>query len=89
MLYNAYLIKIQYNALMNQYNSVVDSTRKLTKNNFHQMNYVAEIPDLVEKFRVEKYGETDYSKMSEEELFDNFLRRTHCSALFKVNNDLI
>ena len=88
MLYNAYLIKIQYNALMNQYNSVVDSTRKLTKNNFHQMNYVAEIPDLVEKFRVEKYGETDYSKMSEEELFDNFLRRTHCSALFKVNNDL-
>ena len=88
MLYNAYLIKIQYNAIMNQYNSTVDSSRKLTKNDFHLINYIAEISDLVDKFRVEKYGETDYSKMTNEEIFNNFLKRTHCSALFKVNNDL-
>ena len=88
MLYNAYLIKIQYNAIMDQYNSTVDSSRKLTKNDFHIINYVAEIPDLMSKFRVEKYGEIDYSKMTKEELFDDFLKRTHCSALFKVNNDL-
>ena len=88
ILYNAYLIKIQYNALMNQYNSIVEPTRVLTKNNFHQINYVAEIPDLIDKFKVEKYGKTDYSKMSKEELFNNFLNKTHCSALFKVKNDL-
>ena len=88
ILYNAYLIKIQYNALIDQYNSVVDNDRKLTKNNFHQMNFVAEIPDLMEKFNVEKYGKTDFSKMSEKELFNLFLNKTHCSALFKVKNDL-
>ena len=88
ILYNAYLIKIQYNALINQYNSIVEPTRVLTKNNFHQINYVAEIPDLIDKFKVEKYGKTDYSKMSKEELFNNFLNKTHCSALFKVKNDL-
>ena len=88
MIYNAYLIKIQYNAIMEQYNSVVDSTRQLTKNDFHQLNYVAELPDLIDKFRVEKTGETDYSKMTEKELFNNFLQRTHCSALFKIKNDL-
>ena len=88
ILYNAYLIKIQYNALMNQYNSIVEPTKVLTKNNFHQINYVAEIPDLIDKFKVEKYGKTDYSKMSKEELFNNFLNKTHCSALFKVKNDL-
>ena len=88
MIYNAYLIKIQYNAIMEQYNSVVDPTRQLTKNDFHQLNYIAEIPDLIDKFRVEKTGETDYSKMTEKELFNNFLQRTHCSALFKIKNDL-
>ena len=88
MLYNAYLIKIQYNAIMDQYNSVVDSSRKLTKNDFHVINYVAELPDIFEKFRVEQYGETDYSKMTKEELEENFLKRTHCSAIFKSKNDL-
>ena len=62
MLYNAYLIKIQYNAIMEQYNSKVDSAKQLTKNDFHTINYIAEIPDLIEKFRVEKTGETDYKK---------------------------
>jgi hypothetical protein len=73
---------------MEQYNSKVDSAKKLTKNDFHTINYIAEIPDLIEKFRVEKTGETDYKKMSEKELLDNFLKRTHCSALFKIKNDL-
>jgi hypothetical protein len=88
MLYNAYLIKIQYNSIMEQYNSVVDPKQQLNKTDFHLMNYIAELYDLSEKFRVEKYGETDYSKMTYEELFDNFLKRTHCSALIKIKNDL-
>ena len=88
MLYNAYLIKIQYNAIMDQYNSSVDEDKKLTKNNFHQMNYITAIPDLQIKFNVEKYGETNYSKMTDKEIIDNFLERTHCSALFKIKNDL-
>ena len=88
ILYNAYLIKIQYNALMDQYNSKVDTSQKLTKSDFHLINYIAELMDLSEKYRVEKYGETDYSKMTDNELFNNFLKRTHCSALLKIKNDL-
>jgi len=88
MLYNAYLIKIQYNAIMDQYNSVVDSSRKLSKNDFHILNYVAELPDIFDKFRVQQHGETDYTKMTEEQLEENFLKRTHCSSIFKSKNDL-
>lgn len=88
MLYNAYLIKIQYNAIMDQYNSVVDSSRKLSKNDFHILNYVAELPDIFDKFRVQQHGETDYTKMTKEQLEENFLKRTHCSSIFKSKNDL-
>ena len=88
MLYNAYLIKIQYDAIMDQYNSVVDSSRKLSKNDFHILNYVAELPDIFDKFRVQQHGETDYTKMTEEQLEENFLKRTHCSSIFKSKNDL-
>ena len=48
MLYKAYLIKIHYNTLMEQYNSKVDSTKKLTKNDLHTINYIAEMPDLID-----------------------------------------
>ena len=88
MLYNAYLIKIQYNAIMDQYNSVVEETKQLTKDQFHLMNYIAELIDLSKKFEVEKYGKTDYSKMSYKEFMEDFFRRTHCSALIKIKNDL-
>ena len=89
MLYNAYLIKIQYNAIMEQYNiSIGDDQKKLTKYDFHIMNYVAELPDIYDKFSVEEKGETDYFKMTKEDLEENFLKRTHCSSLFKSKNDL-
>ena len=88
IMYNAYLIKIQYNSMYEQYNSVADSDKKLTKNDFHIMNYVTELPDIMEKFNVEKFGKKDYTKMEEKELFENFLKSTHCSALFKIKNDL-
>ena len=70
---------------MEQYNISTDN--KLTKNNFHLMNYYAELFDLADKYRVEIEGETDYKQMDNEELFKIFLDRTHCSALFKLKND--
>ena len=88
ILYNAYLIKIQYNAIMDQYNAVVEPEKKLTKNNFHLLNYVAELPDVTQKFEVATSGKTDYSKKTDKELYNLFLERTHCSALFKIKNDL-
>jgi len=87
MLYNAYLIKKQYNGMMEQYNITVEDGRKLQKNNFHLMNYYAELFDLVIKYKVEIEGETDYKQMDNEQLFKIFLDRTHCSALFKLKND--
>ena len=88
MLYNAYLIKIQYNAMIEQYNIVAGEEKQLTKNDFHLLNYNAELSDIESKFKVEKEGEADYKKMDNEKLFDLFLERTHCSALFKLKNDL-
>ena len=87
MLYNAYLIKKQYNGMMEQYNITADADKKLTKNNFHLMNYYAELFDLADKYRVEIEGETDYKQMDNEQLLKIFLERTHCSALFKLKND--
>ena len=88
MLYNAYLIKIQYNAMIEQYNKQADEDRQLSKIDFHQMNYYGDMYDVSHKFEVEKEGETDYSKLSKDEILQIFLERTHCSALFKLKNDL-
>ena len=88
MLYNAYLIKIQYNAMIDQYNKQAGEDRQLSKIDFHQMNYYGDIYDVSHKFEVEKEGETDYSKLSKDEILQIFLERTHCSALFKLKNDL-
>ena len=87
ILYNAYLIKKQYNGLIEQYNIVADDDKKLEKNDFHLINYNAELGDVKNKFKVEIEGETDYKKMDKEQLFNIFLERTHCSALFKIKND--
>ena len=87
LLYNAYLIKKQYNGLMEQYNNVSDVDKKLKKDDFHLMNYMWELTDIKNKFKVEIEGETDYKKMSKEELLDFFLETTHCSVLFKLKND--
>ena len=88
MLYNAYLIKIQYNAMIEQYNKQAGEDRQLSKIDFHQMNYIDDMYDVSHKFEVEKEGETDYSKLSNDEILQIFLERTHCSALFKLKNDL-
>ena len=88
MLYNAYLIKIQYNALMEQYNISADEDKKLKKINFHLMNYYPELFDLENKYRSEEEGEIDYTELDNKELFKLFLERTHCSALFKIKDDL-
>ena len=88
MLYNAYLIKIQYNAMIEQYNKQAGEDRQLSKIDFHQMNYIGDMYDVSHKFEVEKEGETDYSKLSNDEILQIFLERTHCSALFKLKNDL-
>jgi hypothetical protein len=88
MIYNAYLIKIQYNAMIDQYNLVAEEGKKLNKNEFNLLNYYCEIFDLTRKFNVEANGKTNYTQMSVEELHRDFLERTHCSALFKIKNDL-
>ena len=87
MLYNAYLIKKQYNALIEQYNLSCEEGKRLEKNNFHLMNFYAELYDISKKFRIEKEGITDYTKMDNESLFKLFMQMNHCSALFKLKND--
>ena len=88
MLYNAYLIKIQYNAMIDQYNKEVSDDKKLNKIDFHLMNYYADMYDVYQKFKIETEGEADYKKMDNEKLLKLFIESTHCSALFKIKNDL-
>ena len=88
MLYNAYLIKIQYNGMIEQYNKEVTDDKKLNKIDFHFLNYITEMYDVYNKFKVEAEGETDYKKLDNEKIFNLFLERTHCSALIKIKNDL-
>ena len=88
MLYNAYLIKLQYNAMIDQYNELAEEDKKLSKDEFHQMNYIADMYDVAQKFKVETEGEVDYTKLDDDEIFNIFTERTHCSALFKLKNDL-
>ena len=87
-LYNAYLIKLQYNAMIDQYNELAEEDKKLSKDEFHQMNYIADMYDVAQKFKVETEGEVDYTKLDDDEIFNIFTERTHCSALFKLKNDL-
>ena len=88
MLYNAYLIKLQYNAMIEQYNELASKEQILSKDDFHQMNYIADMYDVAQKYKVETEGEVDYTKLDDDEIFNIFTERTHCSALFKLKNDL-
>ena len=84
MLYNAYLIKLQYNAMIDQYNELASLENQLSKDDFHQMNYIADMYDVAQKYKVETQGEVDYTKLDDDEIFNIFTERTHCSALFKL-----
>ena len=84
VIYGAYLMRKQYQGIKDGYNSVAEIDKKLTNFQFDIMSSNTDIDDLIEKFNFVK---KDYKKMNYSQFEQNFIERTHCSALFKIKND--
>ena len=83
VLFNAYLLYLQFNGLREQYNAEVPEEKKIDIIEFNVMNSFGDIFDINSK-----YKRPNFEKMTKEEIYDYFLFNNHCSALFKLKDDL-
>ena len=83
ILFNAYLLYLQFKGLRDQYNSEVEAEKKIDDIEFNIMNSFGDLFDIKEK-----YNRPSFEKMTKEEIYDYFLLNNHCSALFKTKCDL-
>ena len=83
VLFNAYLLYLQFKGLRDQYNSEVEVEKKIDDIEFNIMNSFGDLFDIKEK-----YNRPSFEKMTKEEIYDYFLLNNHCSALFKTKCDL-
>ena len=83
ILYNAYLLYLQFNGLREQYNSEVTDEKKIDNIQFYVMNAFGDIFDIKSK-----YNKPNFEQMTKEEIYKYFLLNNHCSALFKTKDDL-
>ena len=83
ILFNAYLLYLQFNGLREQYNAEVDDNMKIDNIEFNVMNSFGDIFDIDAK-----YNRPNFDEMTKEEIYDYFLFNNHCSALFKIKDDL-
>ena len=84
VIYGAYLMRKQYQGLKNGYNSIADTDKKISNFQFDIMSSLTDVDDLIDKYNTVK---KDYKKMNYSEFEKNFIKRTHCSALFKIKKD--
>ena len=83
ILFNAYLLYLQFKGLRDQYNSEAEQEKKIDDIEFNIMNSFGDLFDIKEK-----YNRPSFEKMTKEEIYDYFLLNNHCSALFKTKCDL-
>ena len=83
ILYNAYLLYLQFKGLREQYNKEVDSSKKIKDVEFNVMNSFGDVFDINSKYNKPKFDEMD-----KEEIYQYFLLNNHCSAMFKLKYDL-
>ena len=83
ILYNAYLLYLQFKGLRDQYNQEVDSTKEIKDVEFNVMNSFGDVFDINSK-----YDRPQFDKMDKEEIYQYFLLNNHCSAIFKLKYDL-
>ena len=82
ILYNAYLLYLQFNGLREQYNA---ESKEHTIDNieFNIMN------SFGDRFDIDaKYEKPSFDEMTKEQIYDYFLFNNHCSSFWKVKNDL-
>jgi hypothetical protein len=83
ILFNAYLLYLQFNGLREQYNLEVAEDRKIDPIEFNVMNSFGDVFDINDK-----YKRPSFEEMTKEEIYEYFLLNNHCSALFKTKYDL-
>ena len=83
ILYNAYLLYLQFKGLRDQYNSEVESSKRIKDVDFNIMNSFGDIFDINSK-----YSKPSFDEMNKEEIYEYFLLNNHCSAMFKLKYDL-
>ena len=83
ILFNAYLLYLQFNGLRDQYNKEVSEDKQIDPIEFNVMNSFGDVFDIDAK-----YDKPSFDKMTGEEIYNYFLLNNHCSAIFKVNQNL-
>ena len=83
ILFNAYLLYLQFNGLRDQYNKEVSEDKQIDPIEFNVMNSFGDVFDIDAK-----YDKPSFDKMTGEEIYNYFLLNNHCSAIFKVNPNL-
>ena len=83
ILYNAYLLYLQFKGLREQYNLEVEDDKKIEEVQFNVMNSFGDVFDIKKK-----YERPSFDEMDEEEIYKYFVVNNHCSAIFKLKYDL-
>ena len=86
ILYNAYLLYLQFKGLRDQYNEDAKDDKTIEKIDdveFNVMNSFGDVFDINSK-----YNRPSFDKMDKEEIYNYFLLNNHCSAIFKLKYDL-
>jgi hypothetical protein len=83
ILFNAYLLYLQFNGLREQYNLEVTEDKKIDPIDFNIMNSFGDVFDIKDK-----YKRPSFEEMTKDEIYEYFLLNNHCSALFKTKYDL-
>jgi hypothetical protein len=83
ILYNAYLLYLQFKGLRDQYNKEADDDKKIEDVEFNVMNSFGDVFDINSK-----YNRPSFDEMDKEEIYNYFALNNHCSAIFKLKYDL-
>jgi len=83
ILFNAYLLYLQFKGLRDQYNEEMPEEKRINGTEFNVLN------SFGDRFDIDtKYNRKNFDEMSKDEIYNYFLLNNHCSALFKLKSDL-
>ena len=83
ILFNAYLLYLQFKGLRDQYNEEMPEEKRINDTEFNVMNSFGDRFDIDSK-----YNRKNFDAMTKDEIYNYFLLNNHCSALFKLKYDL-
>ena len=87
VIYNAYLLNIQFTGLINGYNEnlIHNITKQIDFFDFHTISSFGDLFDIIHYKN--RQSRPEFSKMSTEDIISHIHRTNHCSAIFKAKED--